>query len=395
MMMGIKNSIYLIFTLLLLLTNVYGRRSLVKQTKSSILSSFEKYIRKRLKKTDPGPNIICTKPGTKPKSLVCYNTGGEQNCVARQEAYEKYEQYKQDKAKSSGRSLYRHERRTYNINIDQMLEASRHVPPECPSPCGCWLTKVWVKEGATWDQISSRLRKWGVPEELFSQYEMATMFDEQATFINFDFYLQPNGDKAEYEVALGAARRYDGKVEIGYLYAGKASAIVSPSYSCGRAKKKKGGFFGKGGTHKYCNKKGIPPEKITAIQRALEYFAFDTIKFDGSHNHDMMMDNMMDGSTSSDKFDIDLNYDDGDDSLWELNDETRNMILGSNNQFDKNDRSFKFDQQGSNTPSRHNQLLFHHNKNCKNGKILRWAHDASERCPFDYVGSPYVAKIST
>ena len=139
MMMGIKNSIYLIFTLLLLLTNVYGRRSLVKQTKSSILSSFEKYIRKRLKKTDPGPNIICTKPGTKPKSLVCYNTGGEQNCVARQEAYEKYEQYKQDKAKSSGRSLYRHERRTYNINIDQMLEASRHVPPECPSPCGCWL----------------------------------------------------------------------------------------------------------------------------------------------------------------------------------------------------------------------------------------------------------------
>jgi hypothetical protein len=248
-----------------------------------------------------------------------------------------------------------------------------------------------LKKGANWDEISSTLRTWGVPKELFSQYEMATMFDDQATFINFDFYLQPDGDKAEYEVALGAARKYNGMVEIGYLYAGKASAIISPSYSCGVAKKKKGGAFGKGGTHKYCNKRGIPSEKITAVQKALEYFAFDTIKFDGSNNHDMMMDSSMDGSTSGDKFDIDLNYDDGDDSLWGLNDETKNMIESSNN----NDRSFKFDQEASTAPSRHNQLLLHHNKNCKNGKILRWTRDASERCPFDYAGSPYVAKIST
>ena len=135
--MWIKKSIYLIFTLSLL-TNVYGRRSLFEQTKHSILFSFKQYIQKRLKKTDPGPGIICTRPGTKPNSLVCYNTGGEQNCVARKEQYNKLE------SQTKGRSLYRRGRRTYynpygNMNIDQVKKSLLHVPAECPSPCGCWL----------------------------------------------------------------------------------------------------------------------------------------------------------------------------------------------------------------------------------------------------------------
>lgn len=403
MTMGIKNAICFIITLSLL-TSVYGRRSLIERTKRSILSSFKQYIQTRLKKTDPGPGIICTRPGTKPKSEVCYSTGGEQTCLAKKSALEKMEASKSNK----GRNLYRRGRRMYGVypqSEAELKELLLTIPKECPSPCGCWLasppkingksrTKVWLKKGATWTDVLSTLRTWGVPEELFSQYEMATMFDEQATFINFDFYLQPNGDKAEYEVALGAARKYDGTVEIGYLYAGKASAIISPSYSCGRAKKKKGGFFGKGGSVPYCNKNGVPPKKLAAIRKALEYFAFDTIKFDGSHNHDMVMDSIMGDSANGDKFDMDLNYDDGDDSLWALNDKTKNMMVQANTQFDSNDQSFKFDQERMNAPSHHNHLL-HHNRNCKNSKILRWTRDASEHCPFDYVGSPYVAKIST
>ena len=100
------------------------------------------------------------------------------------------------------------------------------------------------------------------------------MFDEKSTFVNFDFYLQPSGDKAEYEVALGAARKHNGVVEIGYLYAGKSSAIVSPSYKCGRAKKKKGGAFGKGGTHGHCNRNVDPSGKKLMKLKSLGIFCF-------------------------------------------------------------------------------------------------------------------------
>merc|ERR1711916_94431 len=103
----------------------------------------------------------------------------------------------------------------------------------------------------------------------------------------------------------------------------------------------KGGFFGKGGTHKYCNKLGVPPEKIDAIRKALEYFAFDTIKFD--KNFDVV--STMDVDEQDGNFDIDLSQDENDASLWELNGETK-RLLGVVATGEDNSGGFKFDEEG-------------------------------------------------
>ena len=392
----------------------------IAQTKRSIYESFKVYVQDKVKKSNPGEDIICTSPGTHPKSDLCYNTGGEQNCIALKKAFEQGDttvmnNYKAALYRNQNIGLVYHKRRSLYRRLKKGLATTPECPnlmdprcpdPRCPSPCGCWLasppkvdgkskTKVWKKKDASWNEIKSVLKTWQVPEELESQFEIATMFDDRATFVNFDFYLQPNGDKAEYEVALGAARKNNGVVEIGYLYAGKATAIVSPSYSCGRAKKKKGGWFGKGGTHLYCNKNGVPPEKINAIKKALEYFAYDTIKFDGSHNYDMtMMDSMGDNMRNMNNVKFNLDYDDGDNSLWALNEETKNLI-GDYDTTTNGDNFFSFDQMTTGNGRNNNLLhrLHHRNKNCRKNKIIRWTHDTSELCPFDYVGKPYVAKV--
>ena len=149
----------------------------------------------------------------------------------------------------------------------------------CPYPCGCWLasspevdgkamTKVWKGKGATWEQIKSVLKSWNVPNELENKFPMATIcLTKKSTFVNFAFYLQPSGNKAEYEVALGAARKHNGVVEIGYLYAGKSSAIVSPSYKCGRAKRKRVGLLGKGVHTSIVTVMGSLREKLMILRK--------------------------------------------------------------------------------------------------------------------------------
>ena len=367
------------------------------ETKKSILRSFEGYVEKKIRKTKPADGIVCSKPGTKPKSTACFDKVGKQNCVAAKQAFENLP----DKTK---RAIY-------------YSRGSRGVAPpvayshdkRCPFPCGCWLasppkvngkakTKVWKGEGATWKQIESVLKSWNVPRELRDQFEMATMFDDKSTFVNFDFYLQPDGNKAEYEVALGAARKYNGIVEIGYLYAGKSSAIVSPSYKCGRAKKKKGGFFGKGGTHEYCNRNGIPPSKIEKVKQALEYFAFKTIRFDNNDNNNMDVDSDQENANFvenlKDDFDIDLPNED-DDSLWQLDDDTKYLIGDQGNRYGGREHLFQFDS-GANKKHVLLQRSIHHNSDChgKNKKVMRWIHQRSERCPFDFIeGHAYVAKL--
>ena len=91
-------------------------------------------------------------------------------------------------------------------DVRNQIRYSRGGPPmpleyvhdkRCPYPCGCWLaspevngkamTKVWKGKGATWKQIKSVLTSWNVPKELEDRFEMATMFDEKSTFVNFAF----------------------------------------------------------------------------------------------------------------------------------------------------------------------------------------------------------------
>eukprot|EP00944_MAST-04C_sp_MAST-4C-sp1_P004317 g4317.t1 len=365
------------------------------ETKKSILKSFEGYVANKLRKTKPADGIVCSSPGKSPKSAACFDKVGKQNCLERKKYF--------DNMSPEIRNQIRLSRGAAPMPLEYVHDK------RCPSPCGCWLasppevngkamTKVWKGKGATWKQIKSVLTSWNVPNELKDRFEMATMFDEKSTFVNFDFYLQPSGNKAEYEVALGAARKYNGVVEIGYLYAGKSSAIVSPSYKCGRAKKKKGGFFGKGGTHEYCNRNGIPQGKINEIKKALEYFAFKTIRFDKNNGNRMDIDgddgNLHFVGNSKDDFDIDL-PDEDDDSLWQLDDKTKYLIGNYENRYGDGDHLFQFDS-SANKKHMLLQRSPHRNSDChgKNKKIMRWKHQRSERCPFDYIeGHAYVAKI--
>ena len=97
---------------------------------------------------------------------------------------------------------------------------------------------------------------------------------------------------------------------------------------------------------------------------------------------------------SKDDFDIDL-PDEDDDSLWQLDDKTKYLIGNYENRYGDGDHLFQFD---SSVNKKHMLLQRspHRNSDChgKNKKIMRWKHQRSERCPFDYIeGHAYVAKI--
>ena len=218
-----------------------------------------------------------------------------------------------------------------------------------------------------------------------------------ATFVNFDFYVQPKEDSAEYEVALGTARMNGGVTEIGYLYAGKAKGILSPEYACGTAKKKKGGFFGKGGRVSYCNKQMVTNDKIKRIKSALEYFAFESIKFDASSNFDTMMNLAKNSNSQSSK-----SFMTDNDGLWKLDDYTKAMI-GEDDGNSGGDDPLNLVYPGRiklGSGKGNGNPLFGRPSNgggCHRQQF-RWSNDASaaaERCPFDYPpGKAFVAKIN-
>ena len=414
----INNSIYkslqLLFLFVVVVTHASNnnnskRRLALATTKQTIKEVFKSYITRKLKTGNPGGDIVCTSPGTNPKSPQCFNQVGEQNCVTKAEAMKRWKAMPEP----TQIQIYRqsgliHRRHLGNIPFPEKFWSARRNNKLCPQPCNCWLAappsvdgnsrvQVWRKEGtAGWNEIKAQLTKWQVPKELFTEYEMATMI-EKATFVNFDFYVQPKENSAEYEVALGTARMNGGVTEIGYLYAGKAKGILSPEYACGTAKKKKGGFFGKGGRVSYCNKQMVTNDKIKRIKSALEYFAFESIKFDASSNFDTMMNlDKNSNSQSSKSFMTD------NDGLWKLDDYTKAMI-GEDDGNSGGDDPLNLVYPGRiklGSGKGNGNPLFGRPSNgggCHRQQF-RWSNDASaaaERCPFDYPpGKSFVAKIN-
>ena len=269
-------------------------------TAGEIQSSLARYIQDKVKGGNPVADIVCKSQGKNPKSDQCFDDNAKALCNA--------------------------------------------PAGQCPTPCNCWLTappvvdadsrfNTWSKKDATWNEIKAQLNQWAIPNELLGKYEMATMFEEKAEFINFHYYVQADSRRATYQIALGAARTFNGVTEIGYIFV-KTDGILSPFYRCGSTTfKKKGifrrrerrlrteyarfaqveedldvrgimgrrrnlGFFKKIGkgikkgfkavknvvtgqkiTRKWCNDAAIPAERVDKIRLALQYFAFDGIRF--------------------------------------------------------------------------------------------------------------------
>lgn len=210
----------------------------------TVQSSLKAYVGNKVKGGNPVKDIVCDGLGTNPRSPTCFGENGNAKCGNNQ---------------------------------------------ACPSPCGCWLAKpaklsasnkiqTWQAVNPKWSDIKKQLAKWRVPSEMYVNYEMATMADT-GRFAKFHFYVQPDKKKARYELALGTARSLNSVVEIGYIYL-KASAELAPVfYKCGQ-KKVKGGFLGlKKKTVRWCHDTGISNERVGKIQKALEFFAFESIRF--------------------------------------------------------------------------------------------------------------------
>ena len=210
----------------------------------TVQSSLKAYIAGKVKGGNPVQGIVCNGLGTNPKSPTCFNGNGQAICGNNQ---------------------------------------------QCPSPCKCWLAKpaklsasnriqTWKANDPTWSQIKNQLAKWNIPNEMYDSFEMATMADS-GRFAKFHFYVQPDKKEARYELALGTARYLNSVVEIGYIYV-KASAELAPVfYKCGK-KKVKGGFLGlKKKTKRWCHDTGISNDRVEKIRQALEFFAFESIRF--------------------------------------------------------------------------------------------------------------------
>ncbi len=245
MQLIIKFSSTITFVIILALS-----ASIVQAVENEIKSSFIKFINTKRTKLKPDEGIVCTDPGNEPKHPDCYNEYGKAKCGGvsgsvsniPEGAGKPKQQKKKKKKKKKKRQLF-------SDDNGRRLK-SRH---KCPRPCGCYLAtppaingnsivKVHTSKSTKWEDIKKQLIQWQVPQSMMENYEMATMVDK-AQFVNFDFYVQKDKNSATYEMAMGAARKFQGQVEIGYLYTGKVSATVSPAYGCGWTKTKKGKYI--------------------------------------------------------------------------------------------------------------------------------------------------------
>ena len=126
----------------------------IAQTKRSIYESFKVYVQDKVKKSNPGEDIICTSPGTHPKSDLCYNTGGEQNCIALKKAFEQGDtkvmnNYKAASYRNQNIGLVYHKRRSLYRRLKKRPRNDPRMPkPDGPTLSGPTLSKpVWLLAG--------------------------------------------------------------------------------------------------------------------------------------------------------------------------------------------------------------------------------------------------------
>ena len=229
---------------------------------------------------------VCQRMGAKPrnhKGTLCYNKHGprcDRGFLKERECY--YQE--------PCRNCYEDPDDDENFVCDPFVLRSNEelIKEQCPYPCGCIFSssprkktrsvhaiksiRVGADCSGNFNKVEAQLKKWGVPKEQYINFEMAILGDS-SHFVTFHLFSQPDKNKAEYGLSVGAARCHRSRVEIGFMDTGKWQVETNAQTRCTSV----GGGSGKSA----CTNVGISNEQVEIARKTLEWYAWNKLEVNG------------------------------------------------------------------------------------------------------------------